>query len=201
MTAGNDVERRTLWWLLAINGAMFVVELTTGWLAQSMGLIADSLDMLADATVYGVALSAVGSTNRRKTHAALTSGLLQVGLAIGAAVEVIRRAVAGSEPVSALMIGVSLVALAANAACVMLLRKHRDGEIHMQASWIFSTTDVQVNVAVIAAGILVMITGAAWPDLVIGSLVCAIVVRGGVRILRRARAASAEEQRASTARA
>jgi cation diffusion facilitator family transporter len=185
------VQRKTLWSLLAINGAMFVLELMTGWLAQSMGLIADSLDMLADAAVYGVALWAVGSTNRRKTHAALASGLLQVGLAIAVAVEVVRRAVAGSEPVSALMIGISLVALAANAACVMLLRKHRHGEIHMQASWIFSTTDVQVNVAVIVAGILVMITGAAWPDLVIGSLVCAIVIRGGLRILRRARAAYA----------
>jgi cation diffusion facilitator family transporter len=196
---GEAVQRQTLWWLLAINGAMFVLELVTGWLAESMGLIGDSLDMLADAAVYGVALWAVGSTNRRKTHAAFASGVLQVGLAVGVAVEVIRRAVAGSEPVSALMIGISLVALVANAACVMLLRKHRDGEIHMQASWIFSTTDVQVNVAVIVAGILVMITGAAWPDLVIASLVCAIVVRGGIRILRRARAAYAEERRAGSA--
>lgn len=194
-----EAQRRTLWSLLAINGAMFVLEFVTGRLAQSMGLIADSLDMLADAAVYGLALWAVGSTNRRKTHAALASGVLQVGLAVGVAVEVVRRAVAGSEPVSALMIGVSVVALAANAACVMLLRKHRDGEIHMQASWIFSTTDVQVNVAVIVAGVFVMITGAAWPDLVIGSLVCAIVVRGGIRILRRARAAYAEDHRASSA--
>jgi Co/Zn/Cd efflux system component len=38
--------------LLAINAVMFVVELVAGWLAQSTGLIADSLDMFADAMVY-----------------------------------------------------------------------------------------------------------------------------------------------------
>ena len=192
--AVRDVERRTLWWLLAINGAMFVLEFVTGWVAQSMGLIADSLDMLADAAVYTAALWAVGSTNRRKTHAALASGLIQVALALGVATEVARRAVAGSEPVSTLMIGISVIALAANTACVMLLRKHRHGEIHMRASWIFSTTDVQVNVGVILAGVLVMLTGSAWPDLVIGLAVCVIVLRGGVRILRQAQASYTDDR-------
>lgn len=193
--AGKDVERKTLLMLLAINGTMFVVELVVGWVAQSMGLIADSLDMLADAGVYTAALWAVGSTTRRKTHAALASGILQVALAVGVAVEVVRRAVTGSEPVSTLMIGISALALCANAACVMLLRKHRHGEIHMRASWIFSTTDVQVNVGVILAGILVMLTGSAWPDLVIGLVVCVIVLRGGMRILRQARASYADDRR------
>lgn len=191
--AAKDVERKTLLMLLAINGAMFVVELAVGWLAQSMGLVADSLDMLADAGVYTAALWAVGSTTRRKTHAAFVSGVLQVALAIGVAVEVVRRAVAGSEPVSMLMIGISALALLANAACVMLLRKHRHGEIHMRASWIFSTTDVQVNVGVILAGVLVMLTESAWPDLVIGLAICLIVLRGGVRILRQVRASYGEE--------
>src|SRR5688572_25151956 len=112
----KDVERKTLVTLLAINGAMFVIELVTGWIAQSMGLIADSLDMLADAGVYTAALWAVGSTTRRKTHAALASGILQVTLAVGVAVEVVRRAVTGSEPVSILMIGIAALALCANIA-------------------------------------------------------------------------------------
>jgi len=137
---GREIERRTLVLLLSINGLMFVVELVVGWLAQSMGLLADSLDMLADAGVYTAALLAVGSTTRRKTHAALASGALQLVLAVGVAIEVVRRAVTGSEPVSLLMIGISALALCANTACVLLLRKHRQGEIHMRASWIFSTT-------------------------------------------------------------
>jgi len=43
----NELERKTLIALLCINAAMFLAELTLGWLAQSTGLIAESLDMLA----------------------------------------------------------------------------------------------------------------------------------------------------------
>ena len=199
MGTQSKVETRTLVLLLAINAAMFVVELAAGWVAQSAGLIADSLDMLADAGVYTVALLAVGSTTRRKTHAAAVSGVIQLALAAGLAFEIARRAVSGSEPMSLLMILISALALTANAACVVLLRKHRHGEIHMRASWIFSTTDVQVNVGVMVAGLLVMVTGAAWPDLVIGVAVCALVVRGGVRILKQAKASYAEDQPAGPA--
>lgn len=113
-------------------------------------------------------------------------------LAAGVAFEVARRAIQGSEPVSMLMISISVLALCANTACLILLHKHREGEIHMRASWIFSTTDVQANVGVIVAGLMVMVTGSAWPDLLIGLAVCAIVVRGGIRILRQARASYAE---------
>lgn len=182
-----QIERSTLLLLIAINGVMFVIELAAGWVAQSMGLIADSLDMLADAGVYGIALLAVGSSPLRKAQAAAASGCLQLALAGVVLVEVGRKLLYGSEPVSGLMIGVSVVALAANAACLYLLRKHRHGEVHMRASWIFSTTDVQANVGVMIAGVLVALTGSGTPDLIIGVLVCGIVVRGGVRILREAR--------------
>ena len=192
MTAdGVAGERRTLRLLLAINAVMFGVELVAGWLGESMGLIADSLDMLADAGVYTASLLAVGSSARRKTQAAAASGVIQLCLAAGVVAETGRRWVQGSEPASGLMIGTSLLALCANAACVFLLRRHRHGEVHMRASWIFSTTDVQANLGVILAGALVALTGSRLPDLVIGLLVCGLVVRGGVRILREARASRA----------
>ncbi len=194
VSGSNQIETRTLGLLLVINAAMFVVELAAGWVAQSAGLIADSLDMLADAGVYTVALLAVGSTTRRKTHAAAVSGVIQLALAVLLAFEIARRAVSGSEPMSLLMILISALALVANAACVVLLRKHRHGEIHMRGALIFSTTDVQVNVGVMVAGLLVMITGVGWPDLVIGAGVCALVVRGGVRILKQAKASYAEDR-------
>jgi Co/Zn/Cd efflux system component len=186
-SARAQVERHTLVLLLAINAAMFAIELSAGVLAESTGLLADSLDMLADALVYGAALTAVGSSGRAKTHAARVSGFVQLSLAAVMAAEIARRSLEGSDPLSPVMIGVSLLALAANGTCVALLKKHRHGEVHMRASWIFSTTDVQVNLGVIAAGVLVAATGSRWPDLVVGVAITAIVVRGGLRILREAR--------------
>ncbi|MBR9814698.1 cation transporter [bacterium] len=182
--ASNQAQRRVLIALMAINGVMFVAEFGLGWLSQSTGLIADSLDMLADASVYAISLYAVGRAATAKTTAARLSGWLQISLACLVLIDVARRSVLGSDPQSGWMIGVALVALAANVVCLWLLRKHRDGEVHMRAAWIFSANDVIANMGVIAAGILVMVSASRWPDLVIGLIVAGIVLRGGIRILR-----------------
>jgi Co/Zn/Cd efflux system component len=182
--AGDDAsEARTLSLLLAINGLMFAVELAVGWWAQSTGLIADSLDMFADAAVYGVALYAVGRAAATKAHAARLAGWLQVALALGALAEVARRFVHGSEPVSALMMGMGVAALAANVACLLLVARHRDAGAHMKASYIFSANDVIANVGVIVAGVLVAWTGSPYPDLVIGTVIGLVVLNGARRIL------------------
>jgi Co/Zn/Cd efflux system component len=185
--ATNREQRRVLVVLLAINATMFVAELLFGLIAQSTGLIADSLDMLADAAVYGIGLWAVGRAASAKAHAALASGVAQISLALFVGADVARRAVVGSEPVSWLMIAVGLVALAANTVCLALIAKHRDGEVHMRASWIFSKNDVIANLGVVASGVLVMVLGSRVPDLVIGAAITLLVLRGGLRIVADAR--------------
>ncbi len=179
-----QTEARILKWLLAINGIMFVIEITVGWWTRSTGLIADSLDMFADAAVYGVALYAVGHSVRVKLRAAHFSGWLQIILALGALGEVVRRLVFGSEPVSTLMMSFGLVALAANVTCLLLIARSRDSGAHMKASWIFSANDVIANLGVILAGILVAWTGSRYPDLLIGTMIALIVLRGAQRILQ-----------------
>lgn len=180
---GNTSEARTLKLLLAINGAMFVFELIVGLIAQSTGLIADSLDMFADAAVYGLALYAVGRAAALKMKAAHIAGWLQVVLALGALLEVVRRAVVGSEPASMLMMSIGLVALIANVTCLVLIAKKRDRGAHMTASYIFSANDVIANAGVIVAGVLVAWTGSSYPDLVIGAVIALIVLSGARRIL------------------
>jgi Co/Zn/Cd efflux system component len=182
-------ERRVLWTLLIINALMFVIEAVAGWLGESTGLMADSLDMLADASVYGVGLYAVGRSLVVKARAASISGVLQLALGAGVLADVGRRFLAGSEPVSTLMIGVGLVALAANTVCLVLISRYRKGGIHMRASWIFSRNDVIANGGVILSGVLVWLTASRLPDLVIGAIIAAVVIKGGRDILREAHAA------------
>ena len=62
----SDVQTKLLGTVLIINFSFFTIEITTGLFSKSMGLVADSLDMLADAFVYGLSLWAVGSTLFRK---------------------------------------------------------------------------------------------------------------------------------------
>lgn len=180
-------ESKVLKWLLAINGTMFVFEIILGIIAQSAGLIADSLDMFADAAVYSLSLYAVGKAYQSKVRAAKLSGYFQLILAAFALAEVLRRLVYGSEPESNLMIGVASLALVANATCMYLLHKHRDGEVHMKASWIFSTNDVIANAGVILSGILVKLFASNIPDLVVGGIIAAVVFSGAIRILKMAK--------------
>jgi Co/Zn/Cd efflux system component len=183
-TGTEETEARTLWILLAINAVMFVVEMVAGWLAESTGLIADSLDMLADAAVYAVALYAVGRSADLKRRAAHLTGWLQVTLALGALGEVVRRLVFGSAPEAPTMMSIALLALAANVTCLLLIARNRHYGIHMMAVFICSANDVIANAGVIAAGALVAWTGSNAPDLAIGTVIGVVVLVGGIRILR-----------------
>jgi Co/Zn/Cd efflux system component len=180
-------ERSTLLLLLGINAAMFVVEFIGGWIAQSTGLIADSLDMFADAAVYSVSLYAVGRMASSQARTARLSGYLQMLLALGAMTEVGRRFLGGSDPEPPMMAAISFMALVANVTCMALISRHRKAGLHMRASWIFSTNDVVANLGVILAAGLVAMTGSRLPDLVVGAAIASVVLAGAVRILRMSR--------------
>lgn len=180
-------ESRVLLILLGINALMFVAEIIFGILSESTALIADSLDMLADATVYGIALYAVGKPALAKIGAARLSGIFQILLGLLVAFDVLRRLLWGSEPESLLMIIVGLFALLANVICLRLIARHKDGEVHMRASWIFSRNDVIANTGIILGGILVYLFNTRYPDLLIGMAISLLVIRGGIHIIRDAR--------------
>lgn len=144
------LQREFLKTVLAINAGMFVGELIGAYLADSSALLADSLDMFADATVYGVALFGVYRARNIQLKAARLTGILQVLLALGAFGEVGRRFVFGSEPEASLMVIVTIAALTANVTSMWLLARHRSGGAHMKASWICTQTDVIANLGVIA---------------------------------------------------
>lgn len=192
----DQSQRQVLYWLLGINATMFVIEMGIGLLADSTALIADSLDMLADAVVYGVALYAIGKSLLHKANAARISGFFQMALGVLIINDIVRRSIYGSEPVSGLMMAMGAVALIANVICLVIIRKQRNEEVHMRASWIFSANDVIANLGVIFAGVLVFWLDSRWPDLVIGVIVSCVVLRGAKMILEDA---GNERQRALNA--
>lgn len=173
--------------LMFINGVMFLFEIGLGWYAQSTGLIADSIDMLADAIVYAIGLYAIGKSLQHKANAALISGYFQGLLGLMILVDIIRRIIVGSEPVSVLMMTVGIIALIANVYCLRLIDKHKDGEVHMRASWIFSKNDVIANTGVILGGVLVWVFDSRWPDLIIGILISLVILNGAKHIVMDAR--------------
>jgi Co/Zn/Cd efflux system component len=178
-------QRKLLWSVLALNFAFFIIELTIGLISRSMGLVADSLDMLADSFVYAMSLFAVGGTLARKKRISKLAGYFQITLAIMGFVEVIRRFIGIEEmPNFSTMIVISFLALIANAICLYLLQKSKSKEAHMQASVIFTSNDVIINLGVIVAGILVVWLNSNKPDLIVGAIVFLLVIQGAIRILK-----------------
>lgn len=185
-TADNKAkERKLLWRVLAINFFFFLLEVFTGFISDSMGLVADSFDMLADSIVYGMALFAVGGTMKNKQRIAQMAGYFQLILSLFGFVEVLRRFL-GVEvlPSFQTMIVVSTLALLGNGLCLYLLQKSKSKEAHMQASMIFTSNDVIVNIGVIVAAGLVYGTNSKYPDLIIGTIVFLMVGQGAFKILK-----------------
>ena len=190
----DKTQRKLLWAVLVLNGVMFLVEFVAGWIAESSGLIADSLDMLADTLVYAVSLYAVGKAIKYKANAAILNGTLQTVLALVVLADVSQRLIFGSQPNANIMLWVALLALSVNIACFALLYSSRNGDINIRASWICSRNDMIMNGGVILSALLVAKLNMAWPDLVIATVIALIVLRSAIRIIHDARAVKAGEK-------
>ena len=195
----QERQSATLRVVLAINAVMFVIELTSGLLAKSTALLSDSLDNLGDALTYGLSLYAVSRGARSKAMVALFKGGLITLAGLFVLGQVAYRMIHPSVPVFETMGVVSIVALAANGACLALLWKHRTEDINMSSVWECSRNDIAANLSVLLAAAGVWLTGSAWPDLLVGSALAFLflwsagkVVAGAVRQLRDSRPAIPE---------
>ena len=182
-------ERKLLLWVFGINFSFFVIEIIAGLLSNSMSLVADSLDMFADALVFGISLFVVGKALIKKKLVAKISGYLQLTLAIAGIAEVTRRFL-GFEPTPdyKTMIIVASFTFIGNALSLYLIQKAKiKNEVHIKAGKIFLANDVLISIGVIIAGIFVLLFSSKLPDLIVGSIVFIIVARGAFRILQLAK--------------
>lgn len=176
-------QRRVLSIALGLNATMFLVGLLAGLIAQSSGLVADSLDMFADAVAYGIGLSAFNRGSAYKARAAMASGSVLLILGIGVLLDAIRRAVFGSTPESRIMMAIASLSLLVNATVLYLLGKYRDQGVHLRATWIFTRVDVIANLAVILSGLMILLTGYRFIDLLVGSAIGLYVIKEAVEII------------------
>lgn len=184
----SEAERRAVRWALILNAAMFLIGGVAGVIAHSSGVLADALDMLADASAYAIALAAVGKTVQFKQRAASTSGWILAILGASVLIDVIRRAFGEASPEAWIMLPMATLSLIVNAVVLRMLHPFRKGEVHLRATWIFTRADVVANLGVIVAALMVLATGTKWPDLAIGLAIGLYVIKEAVEILRDARA-------------
>ena len=183
----TERQRRVLRVVLWINVAMFLVEATGGLLAHSTALLADSVDMLGDAIVYGFSLYVVARGPVWQARGALLKGVIMAVFGAGVLAEVAMKLVAGIVPVAETMGVIGAMALAANLVCLALLWPRRTDDVNMRSAWTCSLNDVAGNVGVLLAGAGVALSGRGWPDIAVGLVIAALFGTSAVGVIRDAR--------------
>ena len=183
VTVKSQREKHILLIVLTLNVFMFVAEFGAGILSHSTALLADSLDMFADAFVYGLSLFALGRDQIWRNHAALANGILQLLIGLGIAMEAVNKLFLETIPLADIMGIFGILALVINTICFVLLKQFRDGDINLRAVWICSRNDMLANLGVLLAAILVVFTQSAWPDIVIGLLIASVIVHSAWKIV------------------
>jgi len=185
--AADRGTRRILWIALALNAAMFAVEIGAGLAAKSVALQADALDFLGDATTYAISLAVLGRPLRWRAGAAMLKGASLGVLGVWVAAATVWNAVAQPLPDHTVMGGIGVLALVVNVAVAVMLYRMRSGDANLRSAWLCSRNDAIGNLAVLGAALGVFGTATAWPDLLVGAVMAGLALSASVTILRQAR--------------
>jgi Co/Zn/Cd efflux system component len=179
----SDIYKRRLWLVIAINAAMFAVEMTAGQLARSQALQADALDFFADAVTYGISLAVIGASLKTRSLAAAAKGVSLFLMGLWVFGSTIWRVFQGGVPEAPVMGVIGFLALAANVASVLLLMSYKDGDANVRSVWLCSRNDAIGNVIVMIAAVGVWGTATAWPDLIVAGIMAGMFLSSSVQIL------------------
>ena len=178
-----DYKRR-LWVVIAINAAMFLVEMSAGALAGSRALQADALDFFADAATYGISLAVIGASLQIRARAALVKGLSLTIMGVWVAGSTAYHVLVLGVPRAEIMGVIGLLALATNVASVLILLRYKDGDANVRSVWLCSRNDAIGNVAVMIAAAGVWGTATRWPDLAVAAIMAGLFLYSSAQILR-----------------
>lgn len=182
----SDGYRRVLIAVIAVNAAMFVIEMSAGAFAGSQALKADALDFLGDTATYAMTLAVIGKPAGWRASAALVKGVSLAMMGLWVLGHTAYQVLVLGVPQATVMGAVGALALAANAFSVLLLLPYRSGDANVRSVWLCSRNDAIGNVAVIAAAGGVWATGAAWPDLAVAGVMASLFLWSAVQIIRQA---------------
>ena len=178
--------RRVLWVVLAINAAMFLVEMVSGLAARSVSLQADALDFFGDAANYALTLMVLGMSMRWRSGAAIFKGATMGLFGVWVISQAVWNLYAGTLPAALVMGSVGALALAANVISAVLLFAFREGDSNMRSVWLCSRNDAIGNVAVMLAAAGVYGSASAWPDLLVAAVLAGLAISASIQVLRQA---------------
>jgi cobalt-zinc-cadmium efflux system protein len=169
---------------------MTIVELAGGLISNSLALIGDAGHMFTDTLALGLSLFALNLAKRpasqTKTYgfyraeilAALINGTLLVLVSAYIFYEAYHRFVEPPEVRGSLMLTVAVIGLAANVVGISILRSASRGNLNVKGAFLHMWSDTVSSVGVIAAGIIILLTGRTIADPIISIIIGLLILRG-----------------------
>jgi len=180
----RDRQRSTLIKVLWINAFMFIAIAAAAFYGKSIALLSDSLDNLGDALTYGLSLFAVSQGTTTKARIALFKGGFIFLAACFVVAQIIYRFINPALPSYEVMSIFSLAGLVANGVCLFLLWRHRNEDINMSSVFECSRNDIASNLSVILAAIGVWVFNSGLPDIIIATLLAALLLNSSARVIK-----------------
>lgn len=179
--------RKALWVALAVNLAMFLIEIVSGLRSGSVSLLADAIDFAGDAANYGISLVVLSMGLIWRSRAALVKGLSMLAFGVFVLARAGWSVYADVVPEPLTMGVIGALALLANVTVALLLYAFREGDSNMRSVWLCSRNDAIGNVAVMIAAAGVFGTGSGWPDLIVALIMAGLALSAGFSVVRQAR--------------
>lgn len=182
----REKHSRVLKIVLVINAVMFLVEGATGWLANSTSLMADALDMLGDALVYGMSLYVLTKSQQQQANVALAKGGFMLLFGLFVLGDALYKTFHPIMPNVQAMGVIGAIALIANLVCFFLLYTHKEDNLNMSSTWLCSRNDLFANVGVLIAAGVSYIFISKWPDIVVGTAIALLFLKSSWHVIKEA---------------
>lgn len=182
--AADPAYRRVLVVALALNAAMFLVELASGVASDSSSLLADAVDFAGDAMNYALSLGALSLVPAWRPRVALLKGLSMGGYGVAVLAITAWHAGSGTLPDASTMGVIAVLALVVNVVVAAMLYRYRAGDADMRSVWLCSRNDAIGNVAVLLAAVGVLGSGQGWPDWLVAVLLASLALTSSLTVVR-----------------
>lgn len=181
---------------LAITSVILIAEVVGAVTTDSLALLVDAGHMLTDVAGLTAALVAAGLMSRPATSArtwgyrraevlaALGQAAVLLAVGIYALVEGVQRLLAPPEVPSSSLLIFGIIGLVGNVASLAVLSSSRGENLNLRAAFLEVLNDALGSVAVIAAAILISLTGWTRADVIAGMLIAVLIIPRTVGLLR-----------------
>jgi cobalt-zinc-cadmium efflux system protein len=192
----HDASRKHLGVALGITLSFFLVELTGGYVTNSLALLADAWHMLNDATAlvfaFVAAWIALRPNDVRKTFgyyraeilAAFLNGIFLWIIVAYIFYSAYERFTHPATIATSEMLVIAIVGLAANGLSAFALSRSRSESLNVRGAYLHVVSDTLSSVGVIAAGFVMLFTGWYQVDPLFSMIVGALILYGATKLIR-----------------